>query len=76
MKPGYSKLIINDWIVPEQGAPLYPCLLDITMMAVFSAMERTTSQFQALLESEGLEITKVYTISGNEGCIEAMMKTT
>jgi hypothetical protein len=74
MKPGYSKLIINDWILPEKGAALYPSLLDINMLALFSSMERTTGQFRELLESEGFEIVQVHTIPGTEGCIEAMIR--
>ena len=73
MRPGYSKLIINDWVIPEQRAPLYPSLLDINMLALFSSMERTASQFQALLESEGFEIVQVHAIPETEGCIEAVV---
>jgi hypothetical protein len=76
MKVGYSKLVINDWILPEQGAGLYPALLDINMLALFSSMERTTSQFRELLESEGYEIVQVHTVPQTEGCIEAMVKAT
>lgn len=74
MRIGYSKLIINDWILLEQRAPLYPALLDINMLALFSSMERTTSQFRDLLASEGFEIVHVHTIPQTEGCIEAMVK--
>ena len=32
MKPGYSRLLINDWVVKDTGASLLPALLDINMM--------------------------------------------
>ena len=32
MKPGYSRLLINEWILPDSNAALYPSLLDINMM--------------------------------------------
>lgn len=60
MKVGYSKLLLNDWVLPEEGAPLFSSLLDINMLALFSSMERTASQFQALLESEGYELVQIY----------------
>jgi len=36
MKPGYSKLLIFEWILPAKDVPLYPALLDINMMAVLN----------------------------------------
>jgi hypothetical protein len=51
MAPGYSKLLICEFILPDVGAPLYPSLLDIGMMSVLSGMERTESQWTALLGS-------------------------
>jgi hypothetical protein len=71
MKPGYSKLVINDWVLADEKAGLYPSMMDINMMAGFSSMERTESQFRCLLESEGFEINKVFSIPMNEACIEA-----
>lgn len=47
MKPGYSKLLIFEWVLPDTGSPLYPALLDINMMALFSGMERTEIQVSA-----------------------------
>jgi len=72
MKLGYSRLLINDWIIPESCAPLYPAMLDINMMALFSGMERTETQWRSLLESEGFGVVKFWSVPGNEGCIEAI----
>jgi len=44
MKPGYSKLLIFEWILPDMGSPLYPALLDLNMLALLSGMERTETQ--------------------------------
>jgi hypothetical protein len=74
MKAGHSKLLINDWVLPEKGTPLYPALLDINMCALFSSMERTQPQFAELLASEGFEIVKVHSVPGNEALIEARLK--
>ncbi|KAK4691124.1 hypothetical protein P7C71_g5810, partial [Lecanoromycetidae sp. Uapishka_2] len=73
MKPGYSRVLINDWVLPDTGSPLLPALLDIQMMAVLSGMERTESQWKELLDSVGLRISKIWN-SGKEveGLIEAV----
>lgn len=73
MEPGYSRILINDWVLPDTGAPLLPALLDIQMMAVLSGMERTESQWKELLDSVGLKIVKIWS-SGKEveGLIEAV----
>jgi hypothetical protein len=41
MKPGYSKLITHDHILPEKGCALFPSFADFHMMADYSAMERS-----------------------------------
>ena len=41
MEPGYSKILINDWVSPDTGSSLVPALLDIQMLAVLSGMEGT-----------------------------------
>ena len=71
MKPGFSKLLINDWVIPDTEALLYPAMLDINMMAAFSSMERTESQWKALLKSVGFRVVKFWSVPMNEGCIEA-----
>lgn len=36
MSPGYSKILINDFVLPTHNVPLYPAQLDGIMMAVFN----------------------------------------
>ncbi|KAL8829948.1 MAG: hypothetical protein Q9191_001720 [Dirinaria sp. TL-2023a] len=75
MKPGYSKLLVNEWVLPEAGVPLYPALLDINMMALFSGMQRTQTQWKDLLESVGLKIVKFWSVGPEvEGLIEAVVE--
>jgi hypothetical protein len=75
MKPGYSKLLIFDFILPDTGASLFPSLVDIHMLAVFSGMERTKTQLTELLASVGLEIVKFWSVREDvEGLIEAVKK--
>lgn len=76
MKPGYSKLLLHEMIIPETGAsPLY-AMLDMTMMCFNAGMERTERQWRALLETAGFEVVKVWPspeVDGN-GMVEAIVK--
>lgn len=68
-------MLIFEWILPDVGAPLYPSLLDINMLSLFSGMERTETQWRALLDSVGLDIVKVWSIGKDtEGLIEAVKR--
>jgi hypothetical protein len=73
MKPGYSRILVFESILPETGTPLFPALLDINMIALLSGMERTKVQWVELLRSVGLEIVKFWVRGGDtEGLIEAI----
>ena len=58
MRKGYSRILIDDYVIPETDAPLHQSGLDFLMMYA-SGMERTRRQWQSLLEQAGLEIVKV-----------------
>lgn len=76
MKPGYSKVLIFEYILPDVGAALWPSLLDINMLAILNGMERTESQWKDLLVSVGLEVVKFWYNEGDrnqEGIIEARL---
>lgn len=55
-----SILLINENVLPEQGASLYQSELDIAMMTCFSSLDRTEKQFKELFESEGFELKGTY----------------
>ncbi|KAJ5587182.1 uncharacterized protein N7459_002947 [Penicillium hispanicum] len=61
MTPGYSKVLINENVVPDTGAHWQATSLDIVMMADFGAKERTARQWQQLIESVGLKVIKIWT---------------
>ena len=73
MERGYSKILINEIVVPDIGAGMHACQVDFTMMAVLAAKERTETDWRNLLESEGLHISKIWTLDqGTESVIEAV----
>ncbi|KAL4931010.1 S-adenosyl-L-methionine-dependent methyltransferase [Aspergillus undulatus] len=70
MKPGYSKLLVNENVIPDTGAYWETTSLDLIMMQIGSG-ERTERQWHSLLESAGLKITKIWTAQrGVESLIE------
>jgi hypothetical protein len=74
MDKDYSRLLINDYVLPDTGVDLHPALLDIMMMSLCSGLERTEKQWRALLDSIGLEIVKIWTSPGAESVIETKLK--
>lgn len=74
----HSKLLINENALPGENVQLYPAELDISMMVLFSSLERTQSQFKELLESAGFQLVKICTpkvmVSGSGTLFEAILK--
>ncbi|KAI1392890.1 S-adenosyl-L-methionine-dependent methyltransferase [Hypoxylon trugodes] len=75
MTPGYSKLLLSEFVLPASNTPLYPALLDVNMMAVLNGMERTEAQFSKLLDAAGLKVVKFWSVGAEvEGLVEAVLK--
>ena len=60
MKPGYSKILISDVVLPDKGATAWPTESDFAMMSLLAAMERSASQWTNLLERAGLKVVKIH----------------
>ncbi|KAE8367887.1 O-methyltransferase-domain-containing protein [Aspergillus caelatus] len=72
MEPGYSKLIINDQVIPDRDCDFATACISIMMMLQVGAFERTEKQWRALLTSVGLKDVSFYQPPGNgEGIIVA-----
>ncbi|KAL4996699.1 S-adenosyl-L-methionine-dependent methyltransferase [Aspergillus recurvatus] len=57
MEAGYSKLVIEEYIVPDQNAQFLHGTTDMAVMLFCSGLERTRQQWKSLLISVGLEPT-------------------
>lgn len=55
MKPGYSRLIIHEQVMPDHGPHPWAAVSDINQMGANASFERTKEQWSALLEAAGLE---------------------
>ena len=72
LQRGYSKLLINENVIPNQGAHWLSTALDMIMMAGFSSSERTEQNWRTLLERAGFTILKIWSCGpGVESLIEA-----
>lgn len=71
MKPGYSRLLINENVIPSTGAWWETSALDLTMMAILGATERTEGNWHDLIEKAGLKIVKIW--SGGRG-VESLIE--
>jgi hypothetical protein len=72
MKPGYSKILINENVIPMTGAWWETSALDITMLACLSAKERTEADWYHLIEETmGLRIVKIW--NGGRG-VESLIE--
>ncbi|KAI0162094.1 S-adenosyl-L-methionine-dependent methyltransferase [Xylariaceae sp. FL1272] len=60
MVKGHSKLLINEAVLRDIGAPWQQTSLDWTMMGMLVSRERTESQWRKLLAGVGLKVTGIW----------------
>lgn len=74
LAPGYSKVLVQESIVPAQGATWLTTAADLLMMCSLAGRERTEAGFRELFESVGMKVTGFYTRApGEESLVEAML---
>ncbi|KAI1118295.1 S-adenosyl-L-methionine-dependent methyltransferase [Nemania sp. NC0429] len=74
MEPGYSRILISECVVADQGASWQHVALDLFMIAQISAQERTESEWRRLIEGCGLKVEGIYTKGEDkEGLIEVIL---
>ena len=76
MEPGYSKIFLYEFILPDTGCSLLQAGFDIQMMGMHAGMERTRAQWTRLLEGEGFSVVDFWMAPGRdgEGIVEAELK--
>ena len=72
MRPSYSKVLINEYVVPDLGAKWSVTSMDWVMMALFAVKERTEKDWRTLLGRVGLKVVGIWTYDqATESLIEA-----
>lgn len=72
MKPGYSKLLINESVISDRDAAWELSALDLIMMTRFSSKERSRTDWVNLIERRcGMKIVRIWDAGkGSESLIE------
>lgn len=71
MKRGYSRVLINDIVLPDTGASSYQAGLDCLVMQA-SANERTEDVWKKVISEAGLKLVKIWPDGrGYESLVEA-----
>ena len=68
-----SKLLINEYVLPEKGVAVFPACLDLSMMATKGGQERTERDWRNLVESVGGRWIGVTDQVGGEGVWESLI---
>ena len=72
MKPGYSRILLNEIVIPEVNAGWFETSVDVLMMAAHSAQERREREWRVLVESVGgLRVKSIWDI---EGAVEKVIE--
>ncbi|PVH85559.1 S-adenosyl-L-methionine-dependent methyltransferase [Cadophora sp. DSE1049] len=72
LKPGYSKIVLNEIVIPEQNAGWFETSVDVLMMHVHSAQERREREWRELVgKVDGLKVTKIWDV---EGAVEKVIE--
>ncbi|KAG6355801.1 hypothetical protein INS49_003767 [Diaporthe citri] len=64
LTPGYSKILLNEIVVLDQGADWFSTSVDLLMMVFHSSWERREKQWRELTESVGLKVTRIWPCGG------------
>jgi len=60
LEPGYSKILIQEMVVPDMGAHWQLTSLDWELLTHLGGRERTESEWRNLIESAGLKVSGIY----------------
>ncbi|CDM34306.1 hypothetical protein DTO013E5_2304 [Penicillium roqueforti] len=75
MKQGYSKLIIEEFVLADRDGVMLPAMWDWEMMIFCNSMERSQSHWTRLLGAAGFQVIKFWAPPGDgQGIIEAELK--
>ncbi|TXC00858.1 hypothetical protein FocTR4_00009201 [Fusarium oxysporum f. sp. cubense] len=75
LKPGYSKVLINEIVLSEENPSVPATSMDMMMLGhIGEACERTEETFRAIVAEAGLEVVGVYSNAASpESVIEVML---
>ncbi|KAK7932013.1 hypothetical protein PG985_002725 [Apiospora marii] len=60
MEKGYSKILINDYVIPNEGAHWLQTSLDCELMSTLGARHRTEAEMRHMIEEAGLTVVAIF----------------
>ena len=69
--PANARVLIAEWLVPEDGKPSWTLLVDMIMMTELTGKERTASEFREMLARTGFRLDRVIDAGFNTFILEA-----
>ena len=76
MKPNYSKILLNESVLPDTDCPSFLAAGDINMMSIMGGKKRTEGEWEELLRSVDLHVVKIWKSpnpANEEAIIEAVL---
>ncbi|KAK4033599.1 Demethylsterigmatocystin 6-O-methyltransferase [Parachaetomium inaequale] len=73
MRPGYSRLLINENVIPGTGADWQATALDLMVLSLLSARERTEADWRRLLGGAGLRVVGIWSTDKQNG-VESLIE--
>lgn len=73
MRPGYSRLLINENVIPGTGADWQATALDLMVLSLLSSRERTEVDWRKLLKGAGLRVVKIWSTDKQNG-VESLIE--
>lgn len=76
LKPGHSRILLNEIIIPETNAGWFETSVDMIMMSFHSAQERREKHWRNMIDSVGgLRVSTIWNVDGAvEKVIEVVLK--
>ncbi len=69
--PPHAKLLLAEWLIPEDGQPSWTLFVDLIMLTELTGKERTEREFRELLARAGFQIDRVIDAGFNTFLLEA-----
>ncbi|KAK0104864.1 hypothetical protein ONS95_005130 [Cadophora gregata] len=69
LKGGYSRILINDFVIKETDVNLFQASFDLWMMADVTGKERTEKEWASLVQPIGMQVVAVHRL-GMDAVIE------
>ncbi|KAI1259429.1 putative hydroxyindole O-methyltransferase [Xylariaceae sp. FL1019] len=69
LKPGYSRILLNEIVLSEDHPTLAATSMDMMMLAHFAVRERTEADWKRIIESAGLRVSGIYAYPGSAECV-------